>query len=612
MCFSTMHFLKICLIRPKLCLGLILLMLSLSSPAQLSKSQWDSVNVEAEDAFNAININLDSAAMLSNKLFEFVSEPYDSLVYANMLNLRAGIAFDRGNQEKALEDYIAALELRLQFDDSLNIAQNYRNIANCLYYSNDFGKSIEYATKSLKWLGSKKQHIPFKAIAYDLIALNYNYLGELDSSEQYFKKALKIIEEVPAKYDSDKSIVYSNYSSLLEEKGRINESILLLNKAISIDKKLENVSGLAWDYCQLAYLGLHSDSLEWAFFNLQTADSLVQFSSTLDSKVNVKYGYFLYYLKKGENDSALKYSDLYHQMYDSLVSLQTDENIQRIEAQFQVERKEAALQLANEKVERFKIENENKRLLIWIIGLVLTALLVVFLLYYRNVLSKQKINSMELEIKDSKLDELMSQQESKAYAAMLKGQEKERERVAQELHDRLGGTLAALKLSLKREENVVSTEDMEILDQAVAEVRSISHNLSSGAIQKYGFNQALQQLCSSLERSGGLKFSIYLHPDVASLGQAASLELYRIVQELVANTIKHADASEVSLQTNFDGNTFNLIYEDNGKGFDMKKVKQGIGLDNIKARVKKLKGQVHFDTEVGRGTIVIIELNRKK
>ena len=609
--FLYRHILLTFQARTKFCFVLVLFLPSLSSWAQLSQNQWDSLGHRSKEVFELINVNLDSAELLSEELFEFVSPPLDTVVYSNLLNLRAGIAFDRGNIEEALKDYLAALKLRILTADSFSIAENYRNIANCFYYSNSFEKSIEYANKSVKWLGGQEESRGDKAVTYDLIALNYHFIEELDSAEKYFKLAIELAKDLPKEYDQHKSVVYSNYSSLLEEKGKIDQAIALLYDAIAIDQELHDVSSLAWSYYKLAYLGLNYDSLDWAFAKLQIADSLVVLSSTLDSKVNVKYGYFMYYLLKGKKDSALKYNDEYNYLYDSLVQLQTEENIQRMEAQFQVERKEAALQLANEKVERIEIENENKRLLIWIIGVALTALLVVFLLYYRNALSKQKINAMELEIKDSRLDELMSQQESKAYAAMLKGQEKERDRMAQELHDRLGGTLAALKLSLRREENVVSAEDIEILDQAVAEVRSISHNLSSGAIQKYGFNQALQQLFSSLERSGGLKFSIYLHPDVASLGQAASLELYRIVQELVANTIKHAEASEVSLQTNFEGSTFNLIYEDNGKGFDLKQVKQGIGLENIKARVKKLRGQLHIDTEKERGTIVIVELNRR-
>jgi signal transduction histidine kinase len=233
-----------------------------------------------------------------------------------------------------------------------------------------------------------------------------------------------------------------------------------------------------------------------------------------------------------------------------------------------------------------------------------------FFFAYRANQQKRKINEMELEIKDGKLDELLTNQEAKALSAILKGQEEERERIAQELHDRLGGTLAALKLSLRKPGNHVAEEDMEIVNEAVKEVRSISHNLSTGLIQRYGFNQALKQLFKRMQGSDEMKYDLYLHPQIAKLGQAVGIELYRIVQELLSNTIKHANASFVSVQTNFDDNTFNLIYEDDGKGFDVKIASKGIGLENVNKRVKRLKGNLNIDSAPGRGTIVIIELNQ--
>lgn len=218
---------------------------------------------------------------------------------------------------------------------------------------------------------------------------------------------------------------------------------------------------------------------------------------------------------------------------------------------------------------------------------------------------------MELEIKDNKLDELMASQESKTYAAMLKGQQQERERIARDLHDRLGGTLAALKHSLRSPENKIKEEDLEIVDQAVKEVRDVSHNLASTQFADFGLSEALGQLKSTIENVGEVKFEVYLHPSTSKLEQKVTIELYRIVQELLSNTLKHADANEISVQTNFTENIFNLIYEDNGRGFDPFKVQRGMGLDNMRARVKKIGGVMNIDAEIGRGTIVIIEINQK-
>jgi signal transduction histidine kinase len=259
---------------------------------------------------------------------------------------------------------------------------------------------------------------------------------------------------------------------------------------------------------------------------------------------------------------------------------------------------------------RLDAEISNQQLLLTVLLIVLVLLGGVALFTYSYYRQKKKVAELELTVKENQLDELLQSQESKAYAAMLRGQDQERERIAQDLHDRLGGTLAALKMSLRKPGNKVGDDDMEILNDAVQEVRSIAHNLSSGVMQKYGLNQAINQLKSTIEKSGGLKFQVFLHPKISVLGQGIAIELYRVVQELVNNTIKHSGATEVSLQTNFDGETFNLIYEDNGKGFDPKKVKSGIGLENIKARVKRMNGSLHIDAEKGRGAIFIIELTK--
>jgi signal transduction histidine kinase len=205
---------------------------------------------------------------------------------------------------------------------------------------------------------------------------------------------------------------------------------------------------------------------------------------------------------------------------------------------------------------------------------------------------------------------LLSNQESEIYASILEGQERERERIAQDLHDRLGGTLAALKLSLRKPQYKIEEGDLSIIDNAVNEVRSIAHNLSTGLVHKYGLNEAVNQLFRTLENSKGIKFSLYLHPDIGTLGQTMGIELYRIVQELVSNTLKHSKADEVSLQTNFTEGIFNLIYEDNGVGFDPKELKGGIGLENVKGRAERIGGELNIDAAKGRGSIFIVELKK--
>src|SRR5690606_6581321 len=178
----------------------------------------------------------------------------------------------------------------------------------------------------------------------------------------------------------------------------------------------------------------------------------------------------------------------------SLVNEKVSENLHEIETRYQVEKKEAALQMSLEKSSRLNTELENQRLwaTVMLIGLGVLAILTAFIYYYLR--QKRKVAELELNIKERQLDELMKSQESKAYAAMLRGQDQERERIAQDLHERLQGTRAALQMSLTRKENPVSEEESATVDEAGQEAPNIAHNLSPGLMQKSGLTQALQQL----------------------------------------------------------------------------------------------------------------------
>lgn len=597
-------------LKPQFLLGLFLLV-KICFAQSPDYVYWDSLQVLNLTAHRLTNSNLDSAEKISRKLFEIIKEPVDTLVLSDINSVRANIYYKKGDYENSLKYNLICLRLREGLNDTIRIGQTYTKLANIYYASDDVEKCRKYLLKSINWLRLAGVEEWFLANNFNTMALSYLDVLELDSAQKYFTIGLQCLEGAPRSYLEDKGNFFGNIATIIDLQGEPDNAITSLDSAIKINLRIHDVAGLAWAYNKKGEIALKVGDMNLAFRSLRKADSLSQYSSSLENRKNIQYGFFKYYLLVGKTDSALKYNERYYVLNDSVFDLSTQKNIQEAEAKYQTEKTKAELVLVRVSALELAAESRNKELWLWATIIAFIVLAIVFLISYRSYQNKRKLAQLELTVKESQLDEMMSNQESKAYSAMLRGQEEERERIAQDLHDRLGGTLAALKLTLRRPENQILDEDLEIVDKAVNEVRSIAHNLSSGILQKYGFNEALMQLKRTVERTGGVQFNIYLHPSVSALGQSVALELYRIIQELVSNSLRHANASEISIQTNLDENSFNLIYEDDGVGFNPKEVKNGIGLGNIKTRVKKLKGNLHIDAEKGRGVIFIIELTKR-
>lgn len=207
-----------------------------------------------------------------------------------------------------------------------------------------------------------------------------------------------------------------------------------------------------------------------------------------------------------------------------------------------------------------------------------------------------------------------------ATEAVLKGEEKERTRLARDLHDGLGGMLSGIKYSFQNMKgNLILTQEnaqdfersMDMLDSSIREMRRVAHNLMPEALVKFGLDTALKDFFKEINRSGILKVryqSIGL--DTTSLDQTLSITVYRIIQELINNTIKHAGASEAVVQISLSDGQLSITAEDNGKGFDLAKVKgvKGIGWSNIQNRIDFLKGTFDIRSVPGHGCSVQIEL----
>ena len=226
--------------------------------------------------------------------------------------------------------------------------------------------------------------------------------------------------------------------------------------------------------------------------------------------------------------------------------------------------------------------------------------------------------------KQGVIEKLLKDQELKSIRNILDIQDKERKRIAQDLHDRLGSMLSMVKLhfqktsinieKLKLNNQEEYNKANKLLDEACNEVRKIAHNLNSGILKNFGLVASIEELKATLINTGEYEVELVTHQFDERLSFDYEVAIDRIIREIVSNILKHAEATEISFQLLRKKDVLHISVEDNGKGFDPKKISSstGMGLKNIRSRLLPYKGDLTIDSVIGRGTSVFIELPLNK
>jgi len=311
--------------------------------------------------------------------------------------------------------------------------------------------------------------------------------------------------------------------------------------------------------------------------------------------------------KLGNISESHKYLKEFVAVNDTVSARNNRKIANDLEVKYQTQKKELQL-LSQEKTIR------QKNLLNYLLAGGVLSIILIFFLSYRTYHQKQKLQQQ-------KITELETEKKLAATEAVLKGEEKERTRLARDLHDGLGGMLSGIKYSFQNMKGnlVMSPEHhrsfergLDMLDTSIKEMRRVAHNLMPEALVKFGLDTALKDFCNDINQSGVLKLNYQsIGLENASIEQTKAITIYRIVQELINNTIKHAGANTAIVQVTKNNNQITVTVEDNGKGFDTSilRIPTGIGWNNILSRVEFLKGKLDIQSAAGEGTSVQIEFD---
>lgn len=235
---------------------------------------------------------------------------------------------------------------------------------------------------------------------------------------------------------------------------------------------------------------------------------------------------------------------------------------------------------------------------------------------YRSSRHKQLVEKEKMNILKQKNDIILQEKEIDLLKAMMQGEEEERKRIAKELHDGIGGMLAAIKMNLVVLKPEQTNDDIDaivkIVENTAIEVRRTSHNLMPEILTRHKLDQALIMYLENMQIPSQLHVDLQFHGDLHKLSKQVELIIYRIIQELVQNIIKHSKATKAEIQITQFENNVSIVVEDNGIGFDSNEQHKGLVLQNLQFRVKALEGDIFIQSNKGNSTTIFIEFDLRK
>ncbi len=533
-------------------------------------------------------------------------EDKDSMGIAS-LYIKIGIAYQKmGKLEEALQNQLISLQLYEQLKFNKGISYCLNNIAIVHYNMGNIPKALEYHLKSLT---IKEEMNDDYGISGSLLNIANIYFEQKDFQKaiEYLNRALSIGRRI-----NDKeylSAILNNLGSALSAIGENNKALPLIQESIDLRQQMNDSKGLISSYVNLANVSYNLKLNRQSKEAFEKALVLSKQTSALPEQENLYKSMAEIAHKSGQLSESIGYYKQYMLIHDSLLNINLNKAVAEMSAKYESDKKEIANQLLKSENETKSLqlskERVNRNILITLIVLILIAIIVTL-----NIISNR--NKM-------KINRTMLEQERLWLNKVMQTQELERKRISRELHDGVGQMMAVVKMNVSAiqvHENFATQhqKSLQLIDQSCEELRQISHQLMPGVLIKGGLKAAFNELSYYMNHSGDIRFYFDINGFESRPSELVEINLYRIVQELLNNIVKYANATEVQVQVTREDETISVMIEDNGKGFDKDKLEKstGNGWYNINSRLSLLKGSIEIDSKPGKGTVVFIEIEENK
>lgn len=490
---------------------------------------------------------------------------------------------------RALSHLYKALEIAKKLKDSYGIFGAYNNIGVLYKSQNKFDEAINNYIKCLKLQISMKDEY-YISITYQNIGEAYLSLNKIDKALFYFEKGISV-----ARKSQNKESEANNHDGLGKifiAKKEYNKAHQNFETALKKRQEIQDILGEGYSYMNLANLYYEQVELEKALSSIKKGLALLEEFGEIGA---ISHGYELMakiYDRKGNYKLAYENNLRFQSLNDSIFNKERDKELTEIQLQYNAKSIRDSLHSIEEKKdiirrEEARVDKNTTNYIYLVLSVILVFLIIV-------LVQRNKIETIKRQ----------------------KALEQERNRISRNLHDDLGAQLSAVRMFLSSIKNqsdknrIQETVDnsLGLLDSSIQELRNIMNDIHSSVLKEKGYLVATEILVNKINQLHLIKFSLSHHNIDNRFDHEIEHELYRVTQELVNNTLKYARAENVFIEVLNRGGKLFFMYEDDGKGYDLERIKRGSGLNNIELRIKSVGGNVAFDTAPDKGARTIIEI----
>ncbi|GAA5038113.1 hypothetical protein GCM10011506_35280 [Marivirga lumbricoides] len=512
--------------------------------------------------------------------------------YAITLNNMGVVKYQQNQFNEAVIYYEKSLKACNDIADEYCSLTPLNGLANISLQEKKYSKALSTTREIIEIqekLGLEKDLL----VSFNRMGLIYNAMSNFEMAIEYYMKSLIIAEKISSVHTP---YIHSNISDCYRNIGNYK-------------KALEHMEIFYQKY----------DSINSGEYKIKTEELLTQYETEKKEKE-------IALLKKDkklreielEKNKALYEQELLNQ---SLAEQRNKYELLERDRKIDLLNKDSELQKANIINQKNELDRLSsiRNITITSAILILIPIVILLIVYRQKVKNKEMLALKTEEVNRQKSLEMIRSFEIKTIRAHIEGQEIEKKRIAKELHDGVAGSLAAIKMRLQAFGETLNGEPkfsnlLMSVDNVYKEVRTISHNLTPPGMLKHSFVDFLKKYLNEISQAGHFDIEYLFHGEAGlnEITDELKVEIYRILQELITNVVKHAQTNFVEVQLIKDKNHINLIVEDHGKGFDLSEKSYGLGLSNLQSRIKTLGGRLEIDSFKERGTIVSIEIELKE
>lgn len=518
--------------------------------------------------------------------------------------------------DSAMHYALLGLEANYRAADSASVCVSTISIATFLEEAGRFSEALRYVEEGKAIARDGRLPLQFVNLCITGALLSQD-LGDFAGAEKQVREALPFFAQVDNRYYA--SSLYQNISGIYFDEGRYREADRFADSALHyLDRNdrsnmaaaIRMSKGLA-----LVKTGRSEEGNRYLLEALPIARAEADYKVAREICLSLSETAAL----DRRWEEAYRYHLEYALFNDSLRQEEAKQRMLEMETRYRNEKLQLEVSNLEQKNQLIATRSAHVRR-VYLTTLVSAALVIaLFVLLYIIQRRRTELGRQAAILQEEKIRRYEKEREVAVLDSMLKGQESERSRVAKDLHDGVGSMLCGVKLSLSSMQgNMIITGEqartyarsLEQLDAAIAEMRRVAHNMMPEALLRSGVVHAVNALVRSLNLSGSLEILFEHHHFDRRLSTDFEVILYRLVQELLNNIVKHSGARRAIVQLSMHEQTVNLVVEDDGKGFDpaLWEASTGMGFQNLKNRVEYLHGKIHLTTAPGEGSSFLVEL----